>query len=150
MKNLNVFDKLRVLIYRYHEKSLEVFLIEPKMSDDKSVWKLPHSSIDHAKENLSITQEDEKEFIYLDQIQENDMAHQTIAIEGDYHDIPSIRGMIKHDVKRASNKIKHVLPDLEQGSFVAVKDVVKKVMPNEYQSIKELKEILMDRNSVYF
>lgn len=71
---------------------------------------------------------------------------QTFAIEGDWHDIPSIRGLIRHDVKLVKDKIKNMVPDLEQGTFFAVKEAFKKVMPDEYSALKELKEILIDRN----
>lgn len=148
MQDLDVFDQLRVLIYRYHEKGLEIFLVDPKLAEDKSVWKLPQGELENRKFN-GLTKITSDDYIQLEPITEKDsIVHHTIAVEGDWHDIPSIRGMIKHDLKRVSNKIKHVLPDLEKGTFVAAKDIFKKVLPNEYQAIKELKEILIDRNSV--
>lgn len=45
MQELDVFDQLRVLIYRYHEKGLEIFLVDPKLAEDKSVWKLPQGEL---------------------------------------------------------------------------------------------------------
>ena len=70
------------------------------------------------------------------------------GIEGDWHDIPSIRGMIKHDLKRVKSKVKEVLPDVEKGMYFNVKEAFKKVMPHEYAALKELKDILIDRNAV--
>ena len=148
MQDLSVFDKIRVLIYRYHEKGLEIFLIDPLLADDKSAWKIPHGELER-KSIQMLTSSNPDTFIELDPISDDDNnIHHTIAVEGDWHDIPSIRGMIKHDIKRVSSKIKQVLPDLEKGTYVAAKDIFKKVLPHEYSAIKELKDILLDRNSV--
>lgn len=148
MSNLNVFDKIRVLIYRYHEKGLEIFLVDPILAKDESVWKIPHGKANNANiQEFSI--QNPGNFLELDPIIDHDNnIQQTIAIEGDWHDIPSLRGIIIHDIKRITNKVKESLPDLEKGTFVAAKDVFKKVLPHEYQAIKELKDILSDRNSV--
>lgn len=149
MKELSVFDKMRVLIYRYHEKGLEIFLVDPKMASDKSVWKLPQSDIETG--HVPSFDFDKKEdLIHLEPVGEGNQIHHTIAVEGDWHDIPSIRGMVKHDFKRVSSKIKEVLPDLEKGSYVAAKDIMKKVLPSEYKAIKELKEILIERNQSFY
>lgn len=148
MQDLNVLDKIRVLIYRYHEKGLEIFLVDPVLAEDKSVWKLPQGEWEKNSVS-SLSKVNPEKFIELDPVQDNENnIHHTIAVEGDWHDIPSIRGMIKHDLKRVTNKIKDTLPDLEKGTFVAAKDVIKKVLPHEYQAIRELKDILMDRNSI--
>ncbi len=149
MKELSVFDKMRVLIYRYHEKGLEIFLVDPKMASDKSVWKLPQSEIENGQVP-PFDLDHQKELIHLEPIGEGNQWHHTIAVEGDWHDIPSIRGMIKHDLKRVSSKIKEVLPDLEKGTYVAAKDIVKKVLPHEYKAIKELKDILLERNQSFY
>lgn len=141
---------MRVLIYRYHEKGLEIFLVDPIMATDKSVWKLPQSDIetDHIS---SMNLQNLEDCIHLDTVKcDAEKLHHTIAVEGDWHDIPSIRGMIKHDFRRVKSKIKEVLPDLEKGTFVAAKDVFKKVLPHEYKAISELKEILSERNQSYY
>ena len=72
----------------------------------------------------------------------------TLAIEGDWHDIPSIRGMLKHDIKLFKSIVKENLPGSEKGAYFAVKEAFKKVLPHEYKAMKELREILFDRNSV--
>ena len=89
--------------------------------------------------------------IELDTIaDENGDQVRTIAVEADWHDIPSVRGLIKHDVKFVKTKIKEAIPSLEKGkgTYFCVKEAFKKVMPNEYKALKELKDILLDRNSV--
>ena len=72
------------------------------------------------------------------------------AVEGDWHEIPSIRGMIRQDVRIVKDQIKQKFPDLEHGTYFAVKEAVKKVMPEEYALLKELKEVILDRNQVKY
>lgn len=139
MKELNAFDKVRVLVYRVHEKGLEVFLLKDKNNQDDS-WQLPASDMFPATVKNSIE---------LDPLTNNSGGTDyTIAVEGDYHDIPSIRGLVKSDIKLIKDKVYEVLPDLEKGTFVAAKEVFKKLLPNEYAAVKELKDIIIDRNTV--
>lgn len=141
MKDLNFINKVKVLIYRVNEKGLEVFLLKEKV-DKHEAWKFPQSVMDQNKALRSET-------IALDPIQdEAGNTHYTLAVEGDYHDIPSIRGMIKSDLHLIKNRIHGVLPDLEKGTFIAAKETFKKLLPHEYAAVKELVEILVDRNSV--
>lgn len=76
------------------------------------------------------------------------MESRVFAVEADWHDIPSIRGLIKHDVKIVHQKIKSSVQDLERGTYFGVKDAFKKILPHEYQALKELKDIIFDRNLV--
>lgn len=138
---MSVLDKARVVIYRFHEKGLEIFLINTsKIENDPTVWQFPQGSI--SKEEFK-----KSEMIQLDPIEAEDgeMLH-SFAIEGDWHDIPSIRGLLKHDVKRVKSKIIELLPGDEEGAFVNIKEAIKKVMPHEYGMLKELKDILFTRN----
>lgn len=140
---MKVLDQVRVVIYRFHEAGLEVFLIDPELHQDKEIWRLP------AGADSTELHDNNYNVIELDDTQDNTGAIvKNLAIEADWHEIPSIRGIIKHDVKRLKNKVKQVLPCLEQGSYVAVKDAIKKTMPQEYAALKELKDILTDRNTV--
>lgn len=137
---MNILDTARLVIYRCHEKGLEVLLINPKASNDPSVWKLPNAKDLHLKTDKMIS---------LDHIQgENGESVAAIAVEGDWHDIPSIRGLIKHDVARVKNKIKRVVPELEESTYFCIKDAFKKVLPQEYKALKELKDIIRDRNTI--
>ena len=140
---MSVLDLARVVVYRFHEKGLEFFLINADLDEDPEAWKIPNGEmqVDMAKftENgimLDHTNSDAQSVV------------RTIAIEGDWHDIPSIRGIIKHDVKRVKRKIKQVVPTSDKGAFVSFKDTVKKVMPEEYAVLKEIKDIIIDRNSI--
>ena len=140
---MSVLDLARVVVYRFHEKGLEFFLINADLDEDPQAWKIPDGEmqIDTAKYT--------RNGIMLDHTNSGaQQAARTIAIEGDWHDIPSIRGIIKHDVKRVKRKIKQVVPTSDKGAFVSFKDTVKKVMPEEYAVLKEIKDIIIDRHSI--
>jgi hypothetical protein len=138
---VDVLNLARVLIYRMHEKGLEVFLIKPELDKDPNIWKLP-SGNSHLKEEIQ-----DRDSIDLDDVEDSKGNKiKVIAIEGDYHDIPSIRGIIKHDIKRAKRKIKQFLPDLENGTFVGIDELVDKVYPHEHSAVVELQEIISHRN----
>ncbi len=141
---MSVLDLARVIIYRFHEKGLEIFLINNEMEKDRDIWQIP--------QGLSATireKSETKNIIDLDTTEdENGRTIRTLAIEGDWHDIPSIRGMLKHDIKLVKAIVKENLPGSEKGAYFAVKEAFKKVMPHEYKALKELKEVLFDRNSV--
>jgi hypothetical protein len=143
---MSVLDKVRVLIYRVHEKGLEIFLINNEMEADPDVWNLPEGFSGQLKQNLIGAG---KMFIDLEPSLEEDGSNmRTLAVEGDWHDIPSIRGMLKHDMKLAKKIMHERLPGSEKGTYFAVKEAFKKVLPKEYEAIKELKEIVNDRNAL--
>ena len=142
---MGVFDVVRLMIYRVHEKGLEIFLINNEMENDPDIWRLPSGSSSQLHSKLNALG---KESIDLEENSDNTgQSHKTIAIEGDWHDIPSIRGMVKHDLNLAKKIMKEHLPGSEKGTFVAAKEAFKKVLPHEYAAIKELLEILSDRNT---
>lgn len=140
---MHVFDTVRIIIYRCHEKGLEVFLINDDLESDPDVWLLPSGRLEtQIKESI-------KSLIELDHVYEDEGEKvKTIALEADWHEIPSVRGLVKHDVKLVKSKIKEVLPNIEKGAYFCVKEAFKKVLPNEYQALKELKDIMLDRNTV--
>jgi hypothetical protein len=138
---MSVFDFARVVIYRFHEKGLEVFLVNSDTKNDPDVWKIPKTEMHKLKQC--------QDCIELDTVTDKEgQEHVTLAVEGDWHDIPSIRGLIKHDIKLAKETIKEVVPGIEKGGFFAIKEAIKHTMPDEYQALKELKDILFDRNTV--
>ena len=135
---MNVLDQARVLIYRINKKGLEIFLVK-----SGEQWEFPCGSIGA---------EGEKNTVILLNPVENDAGEveNGIALEGDWHDIPSIRAMVKTDVEIVKHRIKEILPDVEKGAFFAAKEAFKKVLPAEYALLKELKEILVDRNQAKY
>ena len=138
---MSVLDLARVIIYRFHEKGLEIFLINNEMDKDQDIWQIPQGLSESIREKGHL-----KNIIDLDTMVDETV--KTLAIEGDWHDIPSIRGMLKHDVKLVKAIVKENLPGSEKGAYFAVKEAFKKVMPHEYKALKELKDVLFDRNSV--
>ena len=129
--------RINLIIYRFREKGLEIFLVNP--SDTES-WTLPSDQLS-VKDQLS----ESDKLIELDPVkQENGELERGWAVEGDWHDIPSLKAMLYDDAIQLKEKIK----EMEQGGFFAVKEAFKKVMPHQYQLLKELKEILTDRNSI--
>src|SRR5689334_19719543 len=142
---MTVFDTVRVIVYRFHEKGLEIFLVKSGLEEEN--WRIPFTHIAKYTENDA---EMDYRFIPLEtDIQADGTSSITCAIEGDWHDIPSIRKLIKEDIKLVSSKIDMIDKiALEKGTFFAIKEAFKKVMPNEYNVLHELKDILMHRNMV--
>jgi len=133
---MSVLDHVRIIVYRFHEKGLEVLVSQDfgcLVGSDKE--KLENYAIERQIELESI-QDEEGNTIRV------------MAVEGDWHDIPSIRGLIKNDVKLVKGKIKEMVPELEKGVYVAIKEAVKKTLPHEYAALKELKDVLFDRNLI--
>ena len=136
--SMGVLDGVRIILYRCHEKGLEILLVNNDIAKDAGVWRLP---------NVSNIDPQTSKYIVLDDIVDADgNSIKAMAIEADWHDIPSIRGMIKYDVKLVKTKIKTVLPELEKSTYFTIKDAFKRVMPQEYAALKELKDIILDRN----
>ena len=133
---MHVLDQIRLVVYRCHETGLEVFLVNTDFDD---TWRIPFEKI--AKYN-----EEELQNLVIDLgaiEDENGKMVQTYAIEGDYHDIPSIRKLVKGDFDLVTSKVKYIM---DKGAFFAIKETLKKVLPNEYNALHELKEILSARN----
>ena len=139
---MSVFDLVRIVVYRCHEKGLEVFLMDSDLQSNPEIWKTSQKQLDEVKQNKPSFNIIELE----PSINSDGDSVRTYAIEGDWHDIPSIKGLLKHDIKLAKDTIKEMVPGIEKGAYVAMKEVTKKVMPREYECLKELKEIITDRN----
>ncbi|MEO1261757.1 MAG: hypothetical protein AAFZ15_23335 [Bacteroidota bacterium] len=131
-----------LFIYRIREKGLEIFF--QKEGDS---YRLPEQSV--TVEQAIPLQKDE-EFISLDPVEAEDgVIGEGIAIEGDWHDIPSLKSIVIHDMKFVKKQIEIMVPEaIEKGAFVAVKEAFKRVLPHQYEMLKELKDIITDRNSV--
>lgn len=135
---MSVLDSVRLLIYRVHEKGLEVFMLN---EDEK--WTMPEGWLDG--------EVGDKEMIELDPVkEENGQIKRAVAIEGDWHDMPSIRKLLKHDVSQIKDKLKALLPGTSNGAFFSVKDTADKVVPGDDQLINELEEIISEKNSTKY
>lgn len=145
---MNTQEKENVIIYRIKEKGLEVFLVN---GDDKGKWELPHGNGADGKAAAVALQPDS--LIELEPVKETEggVFEQAYAVEADWHDIPSLKSIIKNDVKYVKNTVKQMIPDvMENGTFFAVKEAFRKVLPHQYKQLKELKDVLIDRNNTTF
>lgn len=134
-------EQVDVIIYRVRESGLEVFLV-----DQESDGSLSAPVADEAAPGRLSSQ-----CIELDPVADADgQTRKAIAIEADWHEIPSLRALIYEDYRVAKEKAKHhlrhLLGDFEKGTYVAVKEAVKRVLPAQYAFLKELKDIIADKN----
>lgn len=126
--------KAHLIIYRIKQRGLEVFLVNHDIEGDE--WHLPEAPVKSMK----------AEAIELDVVEKEGEQHAAYAIEGDWHDIPSLKSLIKQDFLFVADK---VFDELEKhGSYFAVKDAIKRVMPQQYVFLKELREIISEKNSL--
>ena len=117
-----------MIIYRFRERGLEVFLLNK--SDQ---WGLPGGDVD-----LGATQE----LIELEPSQDREEA---VAIEGDWHQIPSLKQMLLEEGTELAGKFRGI----EKGTFVTIKDALKThLSPNKVEFLRELRDVITDRNSV--
>ena len=144
-----VNEQVDVIIYRVGEKGLEVYLVShDAQSDPENIrWHAP-SAQDNAPERMA-------NFIELDPVTDaNGDTRKAIAIEADWHEIPSLRALMYEDYRvakaKAKERIKNLIPDMESGAFFAVKEALKRVMPEQYAYLKELKDILNDKNQTKY
>ena len=137
---MDIRDKLHLVIYRVRERGLEVF-VRDEAADALS---LPQGNTDFDLAELERLRE---EIIALDEAgDDGEAAGRGIAIEADYHDIPSLKGLLLDDARA----LKRRLSAGEEGSFVAVKEVAKRLLPQQYRLLSELRDILVDRNSTKY
>jgi hypothetical protein len=141
---MSIGEKVNLIVYRIREKGLEVFLLSHDKDEELHI---PKGSMHPVSPDKVLFKEDE--LIELDPVEvEGGNVERACAVEGDWHDIPSLKGLIKKDFDFVKDKFEEILPELEKGTFIAVKDALKKVMPGQYKFLKELKDIISDRNSV--
>ena len=91
-KSANLF------IYRIREKGLEIFL-----KNDGEQWELPQHPV--AKEKAVALEADDR-LIALDPVEADGSLEDGIAMEGDWHDIPSLKSLLIQDVKFMKNEVK--------------------------------------------
>ncbi len=130
---MSLRKKASLIIYRFQERGLEVFLNDSKAEN----YRFPEGEIETNNAGDS--------GIELDPVEEGDgQMQEAYAFEGDWHEIPSLKAMLYEDAVQIKDKLKEV----EQGTFVSIKDALKKALPHQYAFLKELKDILRDRNSL--
>jgi hypothetical protein len=136
-----------VIIYRIREKGLEVFLVNPTTDTSGEVSQMPSADI---SERLVAAGGIELDAFTC----ENGDERKAIAIEADWHDIPSLRALMYEDYRVAKEKAKqhlrNLVPDMDKGAYVVVKDAIKRVMPEQYAFLKELKDIITEKNQTKY
>ena len=111
------------------------------MEDENGNATLPQSPANHHA--FASMLNDKDRVIQLDSTD----ADKSLAIEADWHEIPSLKKLIHQDVSLVKSTIREMIPNMmEKGTFFAVKEAFKKVLPNQYLALKELKEIITERN----
>lgn len=142
-------EQVDVIIYRVGEKGLEVYLVnhDAQPGTENTRWQAP-SAEENAPDRMA-------NFIELDSVTNaNGDTRKAIAIEADWHEIPSLRALMYEDYRvakaKAKERIKNLIPDMERGAFFAVKEALKRVMPEQYAYLKELKDILAEKNSTKY
>lgn len=139
-------EKVNLFIYRFAEKGLEIFLMN---SDADELLKLPNSQ---SEESTSLDKiSSKKNIIQLEHsTADNGELEKNVAVEADWHEIPSLKHLLKEDAQFMADKLFQLLPDSEKGTYVSIKDAFKKVLPHQYQALRELKEILIEKNLTKF
>lgn len=141
-------EQVDVIIYRVGEKGLEVFLVNPsEKTGSEDQWKTPTAG-EYSPHRLV-------NCIELDPVTNAEgEARKAIAVEADWHEIPSLRALMYEDYRVAKEKaklhIKSLLPDLDKGAFFAVKEAFKRILPEQYAFLKELKDIISEKNSTKY
>jgi len=134
---MDIREKLHLIVYRIREKGLEVFVRD----GGEDLYQLP--------EAIDAKSFDTVDCIQLDAFEADEDCSKGLAIEGDYHDIPSLKGLLIEDARKIRKQLRE-LPNAEEGTFVAVKEVARNLLPSQYRMLKELREILVDRNSTKY
>jgi hypothetical protein len=138
-------EEMEVIIYRVGERGLEVFMVH---QDDTTAENQPFVTPTSGNDDLSRFPAHR---IELDPVTDaQGQARKAIAIEADWHEIPSLRALMYEDYRVAKEKaklhLKSLIPDFEKGTYVAVKEAFKRVLPEQYAFLKELKDIVADKN----
>ena len=125
---MSIRKQASLIIYRFKERGLEVFLLNK--SDE---WGLPEGEMnaEAAASGIELDPDDDR--------------NEAVAMEGDWHEIPSLKAMLYEDAQVVKEKLK----ETESGTYLSIKDALKRnLSPGQYQFLKELKDVLTDRNSV--
>ncbi|HRI01890.1 MAG TPA: hypothetical protein PK006_12625 [Saprospiraceae bacterium] len=133
---MSVKNQIRFIVYRVHAKGMEILVNQAEQRSELFASARSFPSLEEYMTHLP-------DGIIQLETTENE---QIIALEADWHEIPRIRSILKYDMHLMKDTLSHMLPELEQATYVKVKELFKKALPHEYAALKELKETIRERN----
>ena len=143
---MSIIDRAFLVIFRMAEKGLEVFLVKSENEEMQS--QLVEIS-EQFLTDLPLRFSNKIDLIELDPIEDESKDKiRAVAIEGDWHDIPSLPAMLREDLSFMKDRVKQYIPSVDTGTFITFKDAVKQAVKSEYKILKELKDVLTDRNTI--
>ena len=145
-----------LLMYRYGKEGLEIFLVndEANISKEKENWCIPNGKVRMDENSFHAAKREfaretgiepeVEDFIDLDCVECMDGKVKAWAFEEtDAPDLPFNK--IKPNESPLRLRRKHKLL-MEKGTWFCTKEAVKKVFPAEVELIKELRDVLNERN----
>lgn len=127
---MSIRKQASLIIYRFKERGLEIFMLN-KSND----WGLPEGEME------TILPEDHG----LIELDPSDNKDEALAMEADWHEIPSLKAMLYKDATILKEKLKEV----EGGTYLTIRDALERnLSPAQFQFLKELKDVLVDRNTI--
>jgi len=137
-----------VIIYRVRDNGLEVFLVDHPEGQSGEWSQMP--SVEISEQMMAAAKGIELDAFTC----ENGSERKAVAIEADWHDMPSLRALMYEDYRVAKQKAKqhlrNLVPEMEKGAYVMVKDAFKRVLPEQYAFLKELKDIISEKNQTKY
>ena len=120
--------KANLIIYRFRERGLEVFVL-----NKSNEWGLPDGELEMSNNPDLI------------ELEPGADKEQAVAVEADWHEIPSLKAMLYEEGSELADKFR----DIEKGTFVTIKEALKShLSKNKVQFLRELRDVIIDRNSV--
>jgi len=160
-KLLNIMTPSRIvraglLMYRYGTGGLEIFLVndEADKSEGKTAWSIPNGRVNMDENSFHAAKREfaretgiepeVQEFIDLDCVECQDGKVKAWAFEkSSVADLPFNKILSTESPLRLRRKHKMLV---EKGTWFCTKEAIKKVFPAEVELIKELRDVLTDRN----
>jgi len=133
-----------ICVYRFGDQGLEVFLVKPENEINEN-WEIPDGF-------LTKEVDTDTDFIRLDDVNSNDEIKSTWAfeVEGEKEvfDLPLKRLLGETESPfKLRRKHKYIM---DNGCYFVIKEAIKKVFPDQVVQLKELQEVLRDRNMVKY
>lgn len=138
---MSLQEKVSLIIYRFRERGLEIFVLPE--DEAEQALRFPQGPSGYNAQPAD--QGEGEQMIRLEAVKEEGGSHESaMAVEGDWHEIPSLKRMLYEDALQLKEKLK----ELDNGAYLSMKEALRRALPHQYQFLKELKDILVDRNSV--